>query len=170
MEATKDVIVCGVDGSPAGQRALQWAVDEAVKRGAEVRAVTAWSGDGLEELNAPSSPAQALGRARHVLDTAVDEVLGGVEDAPPVTRICERGEPTDVLASAATSADLLILGSHGHGAVHDKLLGSTSERTVHHAPCPVVIVPDPRLVAKNLKRLEERQRRAEATRRPVHSV
>ena len=169
MEATRGVIVCGVDGSPAGQRALQWAVDEAVKRGAEVHAVTAWSWDGLEELNAPSSPAQALGRARRVLDTAVDEVLDGVEAGPLVRRICERGEPAEVLASAAAGADLLILGSHGHGTVHDKLLGSTSERTVHHAPCPVVIVPDPRLVAKNLKRLEERQRRAEAT-RPVPAV
>lgn len=160
MEAAKGVIVCGVDGSPAAQRALRWAIDEAIKRDAEVHAVLAWAWDGLEELNAPTTPAEALERAGRVLDTAVDAVLADVDSAPQVTRICERGEPTEALAAAAAHADLLILGSHGHGTVHDKLLGSTSERTVHHAPCPVVIVPDPRLVDKNLKRIEERQRRA----------
>lgn len=61
------------------------------------------------------------------------------------------------------AADLLVIGSHGHGTLHGKLLGSTSERVVHRAPCPVVIVPDPRLVERNVERAEKRQRRAEAT-------
>lgn len=162
MDARKGVVVCGVDGSPAGQRALRWAIEEAVKRNAEVHAVTAWSWDGLEELGAPTTPAEALERAQRVLDTAVDEVLSRLEKTALVTRVCERGEPADALITAAIGADLLILGSHGHGTVHDKLLGSTSERVLHHAPCPVVIVPDPRLVEKSIKRLEERQRRTGA--------
>ena len=169
MDARKGVVVCGVDGSPAGQRALRWAMEEAAKRGAEVHAVTAWSWDGLEELGAPTTPAEALERAQRVLDTAVDEVLAGLESAPLVTRVCERGEPADALSAAAIGADLLVLGSHGHGPVHDKLMGSTSERVLRHAPCPVVIVPDPRLVEKSLQRLEEHRRRTGAA-NPIHVV
>lgn len=56
----------------------------------------------------------------------------------------------------------MVLGSHGHGAVHDKLIGSTSERAVHHAPCPVVFVPDPRHVEKNLRRVQEQLRNQSA--------
>jgi nucleotide-binding universal stress UspA family protein len=166
MEATRGVVVCGVDGSPAGQRAFRWAIEEAVKRDADVHAVTAWSWEGLEELGAPSTPAEAVERAQRVLDTTVDEVLGRLESAPLVTRVCERGEPADALTAAAIGADLLVLGSHGHGTVHDKLLGSTCERVVHRAPCPVVIVPDPRIAERNLKRAEERQRRGQ----PAHPV
>lgn len=169
MEEAKGIIVCGVDGSPGGLRALRWAIDEAIKRDAEVHAVTAWTWDGLEDLGAPTTPAEAVERARRMLDTAVDEVVTGMEGAPVVKRLCERGVPSDALSAAAAKADLLVLGSHGHGAVHDKLLGSTSERAVHHAPCPVVIVPDPRLVEKNLKRAEERRRRTEAS-HPVQVV
>jgi nucleotide-binding universal stress UspA family protein len=169
MGAAQGVIVCGVDGSAASRRALRWAIDEAVKRDAEVHAVTAWSWDGLEDLGTPTTPTEALERAQRILDATVEEVARAVEDAPVVKRICERGEPSDALSAAACEADLLILGSHGHGTVHDKLLGSTSERTVHHAPCPVVIVPDPRLVEKNLRRLEEKRRRTEAS-HPVQVV
>lgn len=159
MGGRRGVVVCGVDGSPAGQRALRWAIEEAIKRDADVHAVTAWAGDGLTQLGAPTTPAEALKRAQRTLDAAVEEALADVEKAPLVTRACERGEPADALTTAAIGADLLILGSHGHGTVHDKLLGSTSQRVVHHAPCPVVIVPDPRLVEKNLRRLDERRRR-----------
>jgi nucleotide-binding universal stress UspA family protein len=38
-------------------------------------------------------------------------------------------------------ADLIVFGSHGHGAVHRALLGSVSEGVLHHAPCPLLIVP-----------------------------
>ena len=166
MKATECVIVCGVDGSPAGQRALHWAVDEAIRRYGKVRAVTAWSWDGVEALAAPGTPAEALGRARQMLDAAVDEVLGGMEHAPAVDRVCERGVPSEALCTAAADAELLVLGSHGHGAVHDKLVGSTSERAIHHAPCPVVIIPDPRHVEKNLEQARARRGRQQ----PEHPV
>lgn len=160
MDAAEHVIVCGVDGSPAGQRALQWAIDEAIRRYGKVRAVTAWSWDGVEALNAETTPAEALKRAQRILDTAVDAVLSGMENPPVVERICQRGVPSQALCAAAADAELMVLGSHGHGQVHDKLVGSTSERAIHHAPCPVVIVPDPRHVERNLKRAREQRREA----------
>jgi nucleotide-binding universal stress UspA family protein len=158
METTERIIVCGVDGSPAGQRALMWALEEAGRRADKVRAVTGWVWDGVESLNAASTPAEALAQAQRLLDRAVDEVLGQVPGAVSVERVCQRGLPSDAICAAAADAELIVLGSHGHGAVHDKLIGSTSERVIHHAPCPVVVVPDPRHVERNLKRAKQLHR------------
>ena len=158
------VVVCGVDGSPGGQRALGWAIEEAGRRGAVVRAVSAWSWDGVDELDAPSTPDEAVARARSVLDATVEAVLHGVTAAATVERVTQRGSPSDALCIAALDAELLVLGSHGHGGVHDKLLGSTTERTLHHAPCPVVVVPDPRRVEKNVRRARAQQERLEGPR------
>jgi nucleotide-binding universal stress UspA family protein len=169
MNATECVIVCGVDGSPAGQRALHWAIDEAIRRYGKVRAVTAWSWDGVEALAAPGTSAEALGSARQLLDAEVDRAISGMETPPVIERVCERGVPSEALCAAAADAELLVLGSHGHGAVHDKLVGSTSERAIHHAPCPVVIIPDPRHVEKNLQQAEERRSRQQSE-HPVQAL
>jgi nucleotide-binding universal stress UspA family protein len=45
-----------------------------------------------------------------------------------------------VLLGAAAGADLLVVGSRGHGAFADALLGSVGQHCVHHAPCPVLIM------------------------------
>jgi len=155
MDAAKRIIVSGVDGSAAGQRALQWAIGEAVRGGGTVRAVTAWSWDtpavamvrsvSVEQLGAPTTPVEAMER-----------VLAGLEDPPVVDQFSQRGIPSEALCAAAADADLLVLGSHGHGQLHDRLVGSTSERAIHLAPCPVVVVPDPRHAETN----RERARRA----------
>ena len=52
------------------------------------------------------------------------------------------GPPAEALveAAASTEADLLVVGSHGHGAVARVLLGSTTDRVVHLAGCPVLVV------------------------------
>ncbi len=49
--------------------------------------------------------------------------------------ILEQAERRDV--------DLIVLGSHGHGALYKALLGGTSDSVLRHAICPVVVVPDP---------------------------
>lgn len=155
MEAAERIIVCGVDGSPGGQRALMWALEEAGRRADRVRAVTAWTWDGVEALNAASTPVEAREQAQRRLDRSVNEVQEQMPGAPSVERLVQRGLPSEALCAAAADADLIVVGSHGHGAVHDKLVGSTSERVIHHAPCPVVVVPDPRHVEKNIKRARE---------------
>ena len=45
-------------------------------------------------------------------------------------------------AAGARGADLLVLGSHGHGVIRRFLLGSVAERVLREAGCPVMIVPD----------------------------
>jgi nucleotide-binding universal stress UspA family protein len=51
-----------------------------------------------------------------------------------------RGHPAKVLVDQANDADLLVVGSHGHGGFVGALLGSVSQRCVQHATCPVVVV------------------------------
>jgi len=147
MDETQRVIVCGVDGSAASQRALVWAIDEAVRRGCSLHAVTAWSWEGLD-LGVANSPSDALNRAQKTQSEAVDSAMASVEKTTDVERLFPRGAPSQALCAAALDADLIVLGSHGHGQVHDKIVGSTSQRVIHHASCPVVILPDPRHVER----------------------
>jgi universal stress protein A len=60
----------------------------------------------------------------------------------PVTFLVWEGEPGESIVSAATAehADLVLVGSHGRGAVGRFLIGSVSDYVVRHAPCPVLVV------------------------------
>jgi nucleotide-binding universal stress UspA family protein len=55
----------------------------------------------------------------------------------------ERGDPAPTLLAAAGDADLLVVGTRGHGGFKGLLLGSVSAKMIHHAPCAVVVVPHP---------------------------
>jgi nucleotide-binding universal stress UspA family protein len=73
----------------------------------------------------------------------VTGVVSGVVDPAvrvPVTARAARGSPAGVLLDAARGAQLLVVGSRGLGGFTEALLGSVSQRCVHHAPCPVVII------------------------------
>lgn len=52
-----------------------------------------------------------------------------------------------VLAAGETNTDLVIMGHHGRGGSNRLFIGSTAERVVRHAPCPVLVIPDRGLVA-----------------------
>ena len=58
-----------------------------------------------------------------------------------VTRVIERGAPADVLVSRTGSGRLLVLGTHGRGAIGRMVFGSVSHQCLHHAAGPVVVVP-----------------------------
>lgn len=141
-----EVIVCGVDGSPAGQRALEWAIAETVRRGCRLRVVTVWSWDGLAR-----SPEESVRQAGELQRDSVEPMLAGAE-LGEVERLLLEGSPGDELCAAAADAVLLVLGSHGHGAVHDALAGSTSQHVIRHAPCAVVVLPDPRHAGRRGRR------------------
>lgn len=51
------------------------------------------------------------------------------------------GHPAGVLAEATKTASAIVVGSHGVGGFKDMLLGSVSHSLLHHAHCPVVVLP-----------------------------
>lgn len=60
----------------------------------------------------------------------VDSILSEAADAASIAAEVDRLHP-----------DLIVIGSHGHGALHHLLVGSTTQRVIRHATCPVVVVP-----------------------------
>jgi len=161
VDGRENIIVCGIDGSAAGQRALEWAVDEAIRRSCKLRVVTVWAWDGGEGIAGPS-PAAAHDHAKRAQDIAVSGVLAHTDNPPEVEQLVVRGVASESLCVSALDAELMVLGSHGHGTMHDHLVGSTSMRAIHHAPCPVVILPDPRRAERALKHAKGKRRGVES--------
>lgn len=141
-------IVVGVDSSESARKALTWAVEEAKLRAAVVEAVHVWElpvfavtpfgsvALGSVPLDTGHFEADAQKRFDDLIDTMDDEGLPA-----PIERTFVAGHPASKLVEAAEGADLLVVGTRGHGGFSGLLLGSTSQQVSHHAPCPVVIVP-----------------------------
>jgi nucleotide-binding universal stress UspA family protein len=130
-------IVVGVDGSLASKAALSWAVGQAARTDAVVEVVTAYYGFPM-----PIEEIDFKGLATHMAEDAISDA---VNQSPPVKIIAKvvQGNAAKVLLDAARGAELLVVGSRGHGSLATALLGSVSGQCVHHATCPVVVVRDP---------------------------
>jgi nucleotide-binding universal stress UspA family protein len=138
-------IVVGYDGSKHAERALQWAVDEAILRHARLRVVHAWLPpfvEGFPYTGAAHEPEAMEAAGRELLDGAVQSALTGVEQPPFVERVVVCGSPASTLLERSKDADLVVVGSRGLGGFRGLLLGSVSHQVVHHASCPVVVVHD----------------------------
>lgn len=145
MKETEEArIVVGADGSEHAVRALGWAIEEARLRKARIHLVTAWhvptaayGAPGFVPSVTPSVEETFRKAAEEAAATAAEQVrVAGVDIDVSV----KQGQPTDVLLEAAAHADLLVLGSRGHGGFVGLLLGSVSAQCAHHSPCPIVIV------------------------------
>jgi nucleotide-binding universal stress UspA family protein len=75
------------------------------------------------------------------LSDAVADVVGGAQQVKIATKV-KRGNAAQMLLEEAAGADLLVVGSRGHGGFVEALLGSTGQHCVHHATCPVVVIRD----------------------------
>jgi nucleotide-binding universal stress UspA family protein len=148
-------VVVGVDGSPGAAEALRWALAEARLRKAPLRIVHAWT-LGYETVTGGSGAirwygSESLGvdvtnlarAAQAVLEQATDPIIEDVRDVE-IDRQLVEGAAAYVLVQSVSGDDLLVVGSRGHGGFVGALLGSVSQRCVHHAPCPVVVVHAPK--------------------------
>ncbi|HUY47773.1 MAG TPA: universal stress protein [Streptosporangiaceae bacterium] len=131
-------IVVGVDGSVPSKAALAWAVRQAALTGAVVEAVIAWEYPDTYGLG------PALGvDMEGIAATVVSDAITGVAGPGGPVKICPRvveGHPARVLIEASAGADLLVVGSRGHGGFAGAVLGSVSQHCIQHATCPVVVV------------------------------
>lgn len=133
-------IVVGVDGSEGSAEALAWAVEQAARTGAGLELVTAWHypvSYGFPVL--PEVDLAASARAGQ--DQAV--AAAGVALPEGTVHSVVQGHPAQVLRDASKGAELLVVGTRGHGGFAGLVLGSVSEHVVAHSHCPVVVVRRP---------------------------
>lgn len=134
-----DRVVVGVDGSPAADKALRWAGDEADRHGVELVIVHAWSYPYV-----PVDTAATQGRdltridAACTLDRAAE--LAGERCGITVTPLLVEGSPVTALLEAAHDGDILVVGSRGRGAVRSRLFGSTAHSVLDASAVPIVVV------------------------------
>lgn len=138
-------IVVGVDGSDYAEAALDWALDEARRRGAKLQVVHSWQYLPVVAepmAGAPPIPFEELAaNAQQVVDEAVAKATGGKDAGVDIEVTIVEGPPAAALLDCAKDADLLVVGSRGRGGFKGLLLGSVSQQISHHAHCPVVILP-----------------------------
>jgi nucleotide-binding universal stress UspA family protein len=139
-------IVVGVDGSPNGTSALRWAMTQAKLTGASIETVTAWHDPPMIGYSHGRSPVMHDGEsvattAEKILTETVADIARQQDHRVEIRTRVVQGHPAQVLLEAATGAQMLIVGSRGHGALAGPLLGSVSRHCVQHAPCPVLVVP-----------------------------
>jgi len=131
-------ITAGVDGTEESFAALDWAAREAVRRGLTLRVVQAWRFQPYEAIDATDPETQA-GWVRDALDEAVRGVTGRHSGLDVVTDVVS-GDAVETLIDAAGQAEMLVLGSRGHGPVVGFLVGSVGQQVIVGATRPVVLV------------------------------
>jgi nucleotide-binding universal stress UspA family protein len=139
-------IVVGADETAAGVAAARWALEEGALRGAQVTLVRTWAdpvalGYGVGMPTAKEL--EAFRRAAEDIARAVLRAAGGPADDLPATPLAVRGRATEVLTRASEDAELVVVGIRSAGALSRAILGSVSASLLHHAHCPVVVVPEP---------------------------
>ncbi|MCP2341678.1 universal stress protein [Actinomadura rupiterrae] len=133
-------VVVGVDGSPASDGAVDWAVDEARRREVQLLVCHAWNWPYPDdERSAPARRvAEAMGAL--VLEDAVRLARKAGEDVA-VDQALVRGSASGVLVAASRMAGLVVVGSRGRGGFDGLAAGSTALQVPAHTDHPVVVVP-----------------------------
>ncbi|WP_344663336.1 universal stress protein, partial [Catenulispora subtropica] len=138
----RSTVVVGYDRSlPSGWAVLE-AGREAVSRGADVTVIHAYWRPATSEdtVHEAATATAAFGAA--ILRRHHPELTVRSQAAP--------GDPHDVLATAARSADLLVMGARGDGGFAEQSLGSATIRTLARTPCPAMVVRNPQRSARGI--------------------
>jgi nucleotide-binding universal stress UspA family protein len=140
-------ILVPLDFSAASRRALDQAVEVALRFDASIHlihvcdrpAIMAAAMDGYSV--SPSEWRQQLGENA---EAQLADIARGVRGVRVSTAV-QFGRPATVIVETAASedADLIVMGTHGHGAMMRVVLGSVAERVVRWAPCAVLTVREP---------------------------
>lgn len=123
---------------------MRFALGEARLRGAILRLVCAWTTPVASYAGLAYVPTFDL---RDMEEQAANEKLAravgllGAEPGVAVQTVAVEGQPVAVLVEEAEDADLLVVGSRGHGGFASLLLGSVSHQVAHHSRVPVAVVP-----------------------------
>jgi|SRR5215469_7827173 len=139
-------IVVGIDGSHNASHALEWAMTEAGMRHGDLTVIAVnpviagyWSG---RPVTMPGDD-ERVTEARELAETAVAKIAADLGDRQPasVRVVAKNGFPAEALIESSQGCDLLVVGSRGGGGFGALAVGSITNQVVHHAKCPVVVVP-----------------------------
>ncbi|KEF16709.1 MULTISPECIES: universal stress protein [Streptomyces] len=137
-------IVVGVGEGAGSEATVAFAYGEAALRRGEIEAVHVWRcpGSGLAEESGTHNKRREehIRRAADTLEAALAPVACEHPEVPVTPRPAE-GNPRDVLLAAAAGADLLVVGAERHRHTRGLQLGPVNHAVLHHARCPVAVVP-----------------------------
>lgn len=131
-------ITVGLDGSPESLAAADWAAGEAQRRGLPLHLVNAWLWQPHDVPVADDRKTQKRWALRLLLESEEDLRARYPQLTIDTEQVSESA--TEVLLSQAEKAEMLVLGSSGHGAIAGFLLGSVGQHVLAKAKCPVVMV------------------------------
>ena len=138
-------IIVGVDGSSASRVAVDWAARDAALRGADLKLVHVLVPPAVMAFPEVPMPPGFMEwqdeEGRRLLDSAVKTVEEAGAEVEVSTDMVS-GPAVPVLADLSSSAQMIVVGCRGHGALARGLLGSISTGLAHHAHCPVAIIHD----------------------------
>jgi len=143
-------ILIAVDDSPHSERAVEFVTRMRWPAGSRMIVVTAWqpsaSAVAMSYAGALPLPVEQVEEQRRHHRTVIDHAQGLLRAAGFSTegQIVE-GDPRECLMQIVEDqgVDLVVVGSHGRGALSRALLGSVSSHAVAHCPCSVLVVKHP---------------------------
>jgi nucleotide-binding universal stress UspA family protein len=138
-------VVVGVDGSPASEAALAWAVRMAARRDAPLLLLRVFEASTFDMRLGGGYDVSVLSDFYRAATTQLEDVSAGVHRAHPDLEISTRivdGDARDVLVEVTRTADVLVLGARGASGFHTLVAGSTAMHVASHAHATVVIVPN----------------------------
>lgn len=147
MEHEHGRIVVGVDGSPDSRAALVYALRDAARRGAAVDVVASFAPPdywvplyGVPAISFEEIREGVRKNAESTVHEVTEQLKDELPQLPPVTVEAVAGGAAQALLDAAEDADLLVVGSRGHGGFTSMLLGSVSLTCALHSTCPITVV------------------------------
>lgn len=136
-ESNRGTIVVGVDGSESSKEALRWASQQAKLTGAKLRAVMSWELPRVSYISLTENldfRGEALSRLKQTVSDTLDSAAVDVETVVTDDRAGQ------ALVDESKGADLLVVGSRGHGQFAGMFIGSVGLHCVTRAKCPVTVV------------------------------
>ena len=133
-------VTVGIDGSENSHRAVRWVLEN-LPDATPVKVVTAWDTPVLYGYDpmVPDSAAYEEAAVKR-LETVCDDLAGSGLDCERLETVTVRGDARTVLSHESENADMLVVGSHGHGGILHLVMGSVAASLVHHPNCPLVVV------------------------------
>ncbi|XP_027365308.1 universal stress protein PHOS34-like isoform X2 [Abrus precatorius] len=155
MASEKQVMIVGIDDSEHSTYALKWTLDHffadpnrifklvLVHARPSATSAVGLAGPGAADI-LPIVDSDLKKIAARVVDSAV-QLCNDKSVTDVITTVVE-GDPRNVLCDAVEKyhASILVVGSHGYGAIKRAFIGSVSDYCAHHAHCTVMIVKKPK--------------------------